>query len=96
VDVEVLDMLTQPPSRQLLGELAKAVPGGAPEMVTVRTDSPDYQKHLAGKKLSDEQLLDLLATVPNLLRKPLLVDGKRALQGVDDPVRLKAFLESKT
>jgi arsenate reductase-like glutaredoxin family protein len=91
----VKDILTQPPSRQVLGEIAKATPGGAKEMVTTRTDSPDYQKHLAGKSLSDEQLLDLLATVPNLLRKPLLVDGRRALQGVDDPAKLKSFVEAK-
>ena len=89
------DILTQPPSRQVLGEIAKVTPGGAKEMVTTRTDSPDYQKHLAGKSLSDEQLLDLLAIVPNLLRKPLLIDGRRALQGVDDPAKLKLFIEAK-
>ena len=88
-------MLSEPPSRQLLGELAKVIPGGVKEMVTIRTDSPEYQKNIAGKTLSDEQLLDLLAKVPNLLRKPLLVDGKRALQGVDDPAKLKAFVEGK-
>jgi len=89
-------MLSQPPSRELLAELATVIPGGAKEMVTMRTDSPDYLKHLAGKSLSDEQLLDLLATVPNLLRKPLIVDGKRALQGVDDPMTLQSFVEAKT
>jgi arsenate reductase-like glutaredoxin family protein len=88
-------MLSEPPSRQLLGELAKIIPGGVKEMVTIRTESPEYQKNIAGKTLSDEQLLDLLAKIPNLLRKPLLVDGKRALQGVDDPAKLKAFLEGK-
>ena len=87
------DILAEPPGRDLLGEFAKAVPGGVREMVTVRTDSPDYQKHVAGKNLSEAELLDLLAKVPNLLRKPLFVAGKRVLQGVDDPARLKAFVE---
>jgi arsenate reductase-like glutaredoxin family protein len=64
-------------------------------MVTVRTDSAEYQQNIAGKDLRDEQLLDLLARIPNLLRKPLLVDGKRALQGVDDPVKLRSFVEGK-
>jgi arsenate reductase-like glutaredoxin family protein len=95
VDIDVRDMLAEPPSRQLLGELAKVIRGGVREMITTRTDSPDYQKHLAGRNFGDEQLLDLLAKVPNLLRKPLLVDGKRALQGVDDPAKLKAFVEGK-
>jgi arsenate reductase-like glutaredoxin family protein len=95
VEVEVKDILAEPPSRQVLGEIAKVTPGGPKEMITTRTDSPDYLKHLAGKSLADDQLLDLLATVPNLLRKPLLVEGKRALQGVDDPAKLKSFIEAK-
>ena len=40
-------------------------------------------------------IVEALAKIPNLLRKPLLVDGKRALQGVDDPGRLKSFVEGK-
>jgi len=88
-------MLSEPPSRQLLAEVAKGIPGGVREMVTIRTDSAEYQQHIAGKNLKDEQLLDLLAKIPNLLRKPLLVDGKRALQGVDDPTKLKSFVEGK-
>jgi arsenate reductase-like glutaredoxin family protein len=95
VDIDVRDILTEPPSRDLLAELAKAIPGGVREMVTGRTDFPDYQKHIAGKNLDDAQLLDVLAKVPNLLRKPLFVDGKRVLQGVDDPARLKAFVEGR-
>ena len=88
-------MLSDPPSRQVLAEVAKVIPGGVREMVTIRTDSAEYQQNIAGKNLNDEQLLDLLAKIPNLLRKPLLVDGKRALQGVDDPTKLKAFVEGK-
>ena len=88
-------MLSEPPSRQLLAEISKVIPGGAREMVTIRTDSAEYQANIAGKNLNDEQLLDLLAKIPNLLRKPLLVDGKRALQGVDDPKKLKSFVEGK-
>jgi arsenate reductase-like glutaredoxin family protein len=91
----VRDILTQPPSREDLGRFAQGTPGGAREMVTTRTDSPEYQQNIAGKTLADDQLLDLLAKIPNLLRKPLLTDGTRALQGVDDPARLKSFVSAK-
>ena len=91
IDVEVRDILTQPPTREELGRFSKTTPGGAREMVTVRTESPEYQQNIAGKNLSDDQLLDVLAEIPNLLRKPLITDGKRALQGVDDLQRIKAF-----
>ena len=86
------DILTQPPSREDLGRIARSTPGGATQMVSTKTDSPEYLQNIAGKTLGDEQLLDLLARIPNLLRKPLLTDGARALQGVDDPARLKSFV----
>lgn len=90
----MLDILTQPPTREQLGRLSKVTAGGAREMVSTRTDTPEYQQNIAGKTLGDDQLLDILAKIPNLLRKPLLTDGNRALQGVDDPARLKSFVET--
>lgn len=87
------DLLTQPPSRDDLARYARATPGGAREMVTPNTHFPEYQEHIAGKNLSDDQIVDLLARVPNLLRKPVLVDGKRILQGIKDPERLAAFVK---
>jgi arsenate reductase-like glutaredoxin family protein len=64
-------------------------------MVTTRTDTPEYRQNIGGKTLTDEQLLDVLAKIPNLLRKPLLTAGERALQGVDDPARLRSFVDGK-
>ena len=46
-------------------------------MVTPNTHFPEYQEHIAGQDLSEEQLLDVLARVPNLLKKPVLTDGGR-------------------
>ena len=60
-------------------------------MVTPNTQFPDYQEHVAGKDLTDDQILDLLARVPNLLKKPILVDGDRILQGTKDPAKLAEF-----
>jgi arsenate reductase-like glutaredoxin family protein len=96
VDVDVRDILTEPPGRDILGRIARVTPGGAREMVTPRTDSAEYREHIAGKELGEDQLLDILAKTPNLLRKPLLTEGNRALQGVDDPARLRSFVEAKT
>ena len=50
-------------------------------MVTPNTHFPEYQEHIAGQDLSEEQLLDVLARVPNLLKKPVLTDGDRILLG---------------
>lgn len=93
VDVDVKDILAQPPGRDELARFARLTPGGITQMITTRTDSAEYQANIAGKNLGNDQLLDLLARVPNLLRKPLLTDGVRALQGVDDPALLRAFVD---
>jgi arsenate reductase-like glutaredoxin family protein len=61
-------------------------------MVTPNTHFPEYQEHIAGKDLSEDQLLDVLARVPNLLKKPVLVDGTRILQGTKEPEKLAAFV----
>ena len=89
---EVKELLTTPPTRDALAGYAAQTPGGVKEMVTPNTQLADYQEHLAGKNLTDDQLLDLLAKVPNLLKKPVLTDGPRILQGTKDPARLAEFV----
>ena len=64
-------------------------------MVTPNTQFPEYQEHIAGKNLTDDQLVDVLARVPNLLKKPILTDGSRVLQGTADPERLAGFTARK-
>jgi arsenate reductase-like glutaredoxin family protein len=64
-------------------------------MVTPNTHFPEYQKHIDGKDLTEDQLLDVLAQVPNLLQKPVITDGGRILLGTSDPKRLADFVGSK-
>jgi arsenate reductase-like glutaredoxin family protein len=92
---DVKDLLTQPPSRAELAAYSRQVPGGVRGMVTTNTAMPDYVTHLGGKEkeMPEEKLLDLLAKVPNLLRKPILTDGPRVLQGVSDAAALEAFVK---
>lgn len=91
VPFEVKDLLSTPPSREALAGFAKQTPGGVKEMVTPNTHFAEYQEHIAGKDLSDDQLLDLLAKVPNLLKKPVITDGPRILQGTKEPAKLAEF-----
>ena len=85
-------LLEQPPSRKELGVFAKLISGGAEAMVTPMTNFPEYQEYVAGRNLSEEQLLDTLAQVPNLLKKPILVDQDRVILGTSDPKLIGEFV----
>ncbi len=71
---------------------ARATVGGAPAMVTPNTHFPEYQEHIEGKDLAEEQLLDILARVPNLMKKPVLTDGTRVLMGTSDQKLIAEFV----
>ena len=88
-------LLEEPPSREALGVFARSIPGGAPAMVAPNTHFPEYQEHIAGQDLTEEQLLDVLARVPNLLKKPVLTDGDRILLGPSAPEVIAEFVGYK-
>lgn len=91
---EERDLFAQPPTREDLARWARQHPGGAEGLVTRYTHFEDYQTYVAGKQFSEDELLDLLARVPNLLHKPIISDGTRVHQGLDF-VSLEAFVSGE-
>jgi arsenate reductase len=76
-EVEIVDYLANPPSRAVLRDLLRklAVPAGE----LVRADEPEYRAAVAaGRAETDDDLLDLLATHPRVLQRPIVEIGKRA------------------
>jgi arsenate reductase len=65
--------LTEPEIRDLL---AKA--GLGPREV-LRTREPAYAEHVAGRELSDDELIALMARHPELVQRPIVVRGERAV-----------------
>lgn len=45
----------------------------------LRTKEPAYQEHVAGKDLSDAQLLEVMARHPELIQRPIVVRGDKAV-----------------
>ena len=45
----------------------------------VRTKEPAYEQYVAGKNLSDDELLQVMAAHPELLQRPIVVRGKAVL-----------------
>jgi len=64
-----------------IGKLAQMLNIKPFEMV--RTQEDYYRDVLKGKEISDEQWLAILSEYPRLLRRPILVNGDRAV--IADP-----------
>ena len=45
----------------------------------VRKNEPAYQEHVAGKELSDAQLIALMVKHPELIQRPFVVRGGKAV-----------------
>jgi arsenate reductase-like glutaredoxin family protein len=88
VDLDERDYAKNPLSQAELRELFK----GLDPRDFLSTKSPAFTaKGLAGKKLTAEQAIKLMAEDPNLIRRPLIVAGKELIAGFDRD-RLRAAL----
>ena len=45
----------------------------------LRTNEPAYREYVAGKDLSGQQLLQIMASHPELLQRPIVVRGSKAV-----------------
>jgi arsenate reductase len=77
VDFESINYLEKPLSTSGLKRLLKAA-GLKPQEV-LRTNEVAYHQYVADRKLSDEQLLRIMAEHPELIQRPIVVRGKKAV-----------------
>ena len=45
----------------------------------LRTNEAVYRQHVAGKNLSDDELLQIMAEYPEMLQRPIVVRGSKAV-----------------
>jgi arsenate reductase (glutaredoxin) len=72
VDYHVMG-LTEAEIRDLLGK------AGAGPRDVLRAREPAYAEHVAGRDLSDDELIALMAEHPELVQRPIVVRGDRAV-----------------
>ena len=78
VDFEAVDYYINPIPKMKLKELLKKMELKARELL--RTKEEIYKKlKLADKKLSDNKLIDLMVNYPDLIQRPIVEKGKRAI-----------------
>jgi len=77
IDAERVDYhVTGLSDQQIRGLLAKA--GVGPREI-LRTREPAYAEHVAGRDLGDDELIALMAAHPQLVQRPIVVRGDRAV-----------------
>jgi Spx/MgsR family transcriptional regulator len=76
------DLFKQPLTAAEIKALAANAPGGVRGLLSTRT-SQYKALGLDTKKVSDEQLIALMAKEPRLLRRPLTLAGNRLVVGFD-------------
>jgi arsenate reductase len=72
-----VDYTKQPLTAASLKKLLRSA--GLKPMDALRTKEAAYKELVAGKKLSDDQLIRLMAAHPELIQRPLVVRGNRVV-----------------
>jgi len=77
VEFESVNFVEEPLSAAALKQLLQQA-GLKPQDV-VRTKEAAYREHVAGKNLSDDQLIRVMAEHPEILQRPIVVRGSKAV-----------------
>lgn len=76
-DFEVIEYLKNPLNEQELSAIIKKLHKKPFEIV--RTQEEIYKKNYKGKELSDKEWIEVLATYPKLIQRPIIVNGDKAI-----------------
>lgn len=90
VDFDAINYYIDPIPKTKLKELLKKMGISATELLGTKEEI--YKKlKLAEKKLSDDQIIDLMVKYPDLIQRPILEKGERAILA-RPPERVKEIL----
>ncbi len=76
---EIVDYLNHPPTLETLQSIV-IVLGMQPEEL-LRKKEPIFIEKYKGKKLSDNEWLEAMVQNPQLIERPIVIDGNRAIIG---------------
>ena len=74
---EVVDLTKAALTAAEIGALCKKL-GVSPREI-LRSKDPAYAEHIGSAKLTDAQLLKLMAENPGLIQRPIIVKGSKAV-----------------
>ena len=77
VDFEAVDYYTDPIPKTKLKALLKKMGISARELL--RTKEDVYKKKIGDRDLSDNEIIDLMVSYPDLIQRPIVEKGERAI-----------------
>ena len=77
MEFETVNYFEDPLSPSKLKQLLRAA--GLKPADVLRTKEAAYKQYVAAKELSDDQLLEIIAKHPELLQRPIVVSGEKAV-----------------
>jgi arsenate reductase (glutaredoxin) len=93
VDFDAVDYYTDPISKAKLKELLRKMQMPARELL--RTKEPQYRElGLGDRELSDDQAIDLMVQYPDLMQRPIVEQGARAMLA-RPAAKISEFLERR-
>lgn len=88
-DFEVVKYLEDVPSSDEIKTLIRYL--GVAPLDLVRKNEAIWKENYKGKKLSDAEIIDIMAQHPKLIERPIVVKGKKAVIG-RPPITIKKLL----
>ncbi len=76
---EIIDYLNQPPSIETLKNIVGLL--GIKPSDLIRKSEPIYVANYKGKHLSEDSWLEVMSKHPQLIERPIVIDGNRAVIG---------------
>jgi arsenate reductase len=77
IDFEAINYFEQPLSAGALKKLLHSA--GLKPAEALRTKEEAYKKYVAGKNLTDDQLIQVVVAHPELMQRPIVVKGSKAV-----------------
>lgn len=76
---EIIEYMKNPPTQKELAVLVKEL--GIQPIDLVRKNESIWKEKYKGKILSDNQILEAMSEHPNLIERPIVVNGMKAVLG---------------
>jgi len=79
VEPDIIEYLTSPPSEAELDQILTRL-GMEPDAL-MRKNEDEYKQHFIGRDLSRAEMISLTAQYPNVIVRPIVVNGSKAAVG---------------